>query len=71
MKKHLLKKHSGKYTIFQLSRALPKSMTYKRYKVIIDYLIESGKITVNKEGKIVWALNDKFFSKRIKTELAR
>jgi len=41
----------GKY---QLWKALPKKMMYQTFQVILDYLLESNKIVIDKEGKLVW-----------------
>ncbi|GAG08302.1 unnamed protein product, partial [marine sediment metagenome] len=41
----------GKY---QLWKRLPRKMMYQTFCVIIDYLEESNKIIIDKEGKLVW-----------------
>jgi hypothetical protein len=46
--------NSGSYGKKQVWENLPKKMMYQTYSVIIDYLIYSGKITVDHEGKIAW-----------------
>jgi len=38
----------------QLWKALPKKVMYQTFRIIIDYLEESGKILMCKDGKIVW-----------------
>jgi len=45
---------SGTYMKKQLWDRLPKKMMYQTFSVIIDYLLYSGKIAVDKEGKIAW-----------------
>ena len=42
----------------QLWRALPKAMMWQTFGVILDYLIESNKILIDKEGKVVWVFAD-------------
>jgi len=45
---------SGTYTKKQLWKKLPKKMMYQTFSVIIDYLLYSRRIAVDKEGKIGW-----------------
>lgn len=45
---------SGTYTKKQLWERLPKKMMYQTFSVILNYLLYSGKISVDKEGKIGW-----------------
>ncbi|HLC98298.1 MAG TPA: hypothetical protein VJC21_05985 [Candidatus Nanoarchaeia archaeon] len=46
--------HSGEFKKKALWENLPKQMMYQTFCVIIDYLLESGKIAVDPEGKIAW-----------------
>lgn len=41
----------GKY---QLWKKLPKKMMYQTFQVILDYLEQSGKIIIDKDGCIMW-----------------
>lgn len=59
MVENAVKRHSGKRTKFQLWRELPKSMMYQTYLTVLDYLLESGKITIDK-GKIIWIMAGNF-----------
>ena len=45
---------SGTYTKKRLWDILPKKMMYQTFSLIIDYLLYSGKIAIDKEGKIGW-----------------
>ncbi len=38
-------------------KALPKKIMYQTFSLIIDYLQESGKILVDKDGRIIWIWN--------------
>ena len=49
-----IKKHDGEFKKRKLWESLPKKMMYQTFCVIIDYLLYSGKISVDKEGKIGW-----------------
>jgi len=42
----------------QLWRALPKAMMWQTFNVILDYLVKSNKILVDREGKVVWIFAD-------------
>ena len=42
----------------QLWRSLPKAMMWQTFNVILDYLINSNKIIIDREGKIVWIFAD-------------
>ena len=57
---------SGTYTKKQLWDKLPKKMMYQTFSVIIDYLLYSNKIAVDKEGKIGWIWNPKLVRKYLK-----
>lgn len=49
-----IKKHSGDYKKRSLWEHLPKKTMYQTFCVVIDYLEESGKIGIDKEGKMAW-----------------
>ena len=49
-----IKEHDGEFKKKQLWEALPKRILYQTYSLIIDYLLLSGKISVDTEGKIGW-----------------
>lgn len=57
---------SGTYTKKQLWDKLPKKMMYQTFSVIIDYLIYSGKIAVDREGKIAWIYDPEGVKKYLK-----
>jgi hypothetical protein len=54
MVERLIYDTSGEFTKKQLWKKLPKKMMYQTFSVIIDYLLYSGKIAVDSEGKIGW-----------------
>jgi hypothetical protein len=54
MVEDFIKNHSGEYKRRSLWEHLPKKMMYQNYKKIIDYLLESGKIVLDKDGIVVW-----------------
>ncbi len=57
MVEEFIKKHNGEFKKRKLWESLPKKMMYQTFCVIIDYLLYSGKISVDKEDKIGWVYN--------------
>ncbi len=49
-----IREHTGEYKKRSLWENLPKKMMYQTYCVIIDYLLESGKIVIDRHGVIGW-----------------
>ena len=47
-------KHSQECGKYQLWKKLPKKMMYQTFLVILDYLEESGKIYIDKDGCVMW-----------------
>ncbi|MCK4396498.1 MAG: hypothetical protein KAW56_09055 [Candidatus Marinimicrobia bacterium] len=66
MVEECIKKHDGEFRKKQLWKELPKKMMYQTYSLIIDYLLLSGKISVDSEGKIGWIFYSKDVRKRLK-----
>ena len=58
-------KYSQEYGKYQLWKKLPKKMMYQTFCVIIDYLEESGKIMIDKDGCVIWTYNPKRIKKLI------
>ena len=54
MVEEFIQKHDGEYKRKELWQKLPKKMMYKTFQVIIAYLFESNKISIDAEGKIGW-----------------
>ncbi|MEK6932893.1 MAG: hypothetical protein AABW56_03815 [Nanoarchaeota archaeon] len=49
-----IKKYDGTYKKRALWEHMPKKMMYQTFCVIIDYLLYSRKISIDKIGKIGW-----------------
>jgi len=49
-----IQKYSQECGKYQLWKKLPKKMMYQTFCVIIDYLEESGKIFIDKDGCVMW-----------------
>lgn len=62
-----IKKYSQECGKYQLWKKLPKKMMYQTFQVILDYLEESGKIMIDKDGCIIWTFNPKRI-RRLKDE---
>ncbi len=54
MVESFIKKYSGEHKKRALWESLPKKMMYQTFCVIFDYLLYSGKIAVDSEGKVGW-----------------
>ncbi len=57
MVEEFIKEHDGEFKKRKLWESLPKGMMYQTFCVIIDYLLYSGKISIDKESKIGWIYN--------------
>ena len=49
----------------ELWKSLPKKVMYQTFCLIIDYLEQSGKIIIDKDGRIVWTWNPEMVKKII------
>jgi len=54
MVENFIKEYDGEFRKKRMWEALPKRMMYQTFSTIIDYLLLSGKISVDAEGKIGW-----------------
>lgn len=54
MVEEFIKEHDGEFKKRKLWESLPKKMMYQTFCVIIDYLLYSGKISIDNEGKVGW-----------------
>lgn len=54
-----IEKYSSECGKYQLWKKLPRKMMYQTFLVILDYLIESGKIIIDKDNCILWIWNPK------------
>lgn len=63
MVEEFIKEHSGEFRKRALWESLPKKVMYQTFCVIFDYLLESNKIAVDREGKVAWIWNPKLVKK--------
>jgi len=54
MVEEFIKEHDGEFKKRKLWESLPKKMMYQTFCVVIDYLLYSGKISIDNEDKIGW-----------------
>lgn len=66
MVEDFIMKHSGEFKKKKIWEKLPRKVMYQTFCVIFNYLLESGKIVVDKEGKIVWIWNPELVKKYLK-----
>jgi len=64
-----IQKHSQECGKYQLWKKLPKKMMYQTFQVILDYLDESGKIIIDRDGCIIWIFNPKRIKRLISERL--
>ena len=64
-----IKKYSQECGKYQLWKKLPRKMMYQTFLVILDYLEESNKIIIDKDGCIIWIWNPERIRKLIKEGL--
>ncbi|MEK6984214.1 MAG: hypothetical protein AABX33_06590 [Nanoarchaeota archaeon] len=60
-----IQKYSQECGKYQLWKKLPKKMMYQTFQTILDYLDNSGKIMIDKDGTIIWTYNPKQIRKLI------
>ncbi len=69
MVEEFIKQHSGEFKKRQLWENLPRKMMYQTFCVIFDYLMASGKMVTDREGKIAWIWNPELVKRFLKPEL--
>lgn len=65
---NFIKEHSGEFKKTELFNKLPKKMMWGTFNVILNYLSESNKIGISKDGYIVYIWNpslvERFINKK-------
>ncbi len=57
MTEEFIKAHGGEFKKRTLWESLPKKMMYQTFCVIFEYLLQSNKIAVDKDGYVCWIWN--------------
>jgi hypothetical protein len=63
MVERAIRKHSQEYGKYQLWKRLPKKMMYQTFQTILEYLLESNKIVIGRDGILVWIYDPKDIKK--------
>ena len=61
-----IRKYDGEFRKKRLWEHLPKKVMYQTFSVILDYLLHSGKVSVDAEGKIGWVFYPEIVEKYLK-----
>lgn len=59
MVEQAIKRHTGDLGKYQVWKQLPRKMMYQTFQVILAYLEDSGKILLDRDGKIHWTYDPK------------
>jgi len=62
-----IEKNSQEYGKYQIWKKLPKKMMYQTFQVILDYLQNSGKILIDKDGCVIWTYDPKGIKNLVST----
>ena len=65
MVERAIQKYSQECGKYQLWKKLPKKMMCQTFQVILDYLQDSGKIMVDKDGCVIWTYDPEGIKKII------
>ena len=68
MVEKFIKENSGEFKKRALWENLPKKTMYQTFCVIFDYLLDSGKIAVDRERHIAWIWNPTLVKKYLSRE---
>lgn len=69
MVEKIIRRHSQEFGKYQLWKRLPRKMMYQTFLVILDYLQESGKIMISKDGILFWTYDPATIKRAIKENL--
>ena len=63
MVERFIDENSGEYKKTELFNNLPKKVMWQTFQVIMEYLERSYKITIEKDGRVVYIWNPEFYNK--------
>jgi len=58
-----IQEFDGEFKKRALWENLPKKMMYQTFCVVFDYLLDSGKIALDRDGKVAWIWNPELVKK--------
>ena len=63
MVEKFIEDNSGEYKKTELFNKLPKKVMWQTFQVIIEYLERSYRIIIEKDGRVVYIWNPRFYEK--------
>ena len=63
MVEKFIEKNNGEFKKTELFEKLPKKMMWQTFQIIMSYLQEINKILIEKNGKVEYIWNPKFYEK--------
>jgi len=63
MVEKFIDENSGEYKKTELFRKLPRKVMWQTFQVIIEYLKETYRIVIEKDGVVTYIWNPKFYEK--------
>lgn len=63
MVEKFIEENSGEYKKTDLFKNLPKKVMWQTFQVIMEYLERSYRIIIEKDGRVVYIWNPKFYEK--------
>ena len=63
MVEKFIDKNSGEYKKTELFRRLPRKVMWQTFQVIMQYLEETYRIIIEKDGRVTYIWNPKFYEK--------
>ena len=69
MVERTIQKYSQECGKYQLWNKLPRKMMYQTFLVILDYLEQSGKIMIDRDGCIMWTYDPEGTKKLLEKKL--
>ena len=69
MVEEFIKQHSGEFKKRQSWENLPRKMMFQTFCMIFDFLTDSGKLAMDREGKVAWIWNPELVKRFLRPEL--
>ncbi len=63
-----IRKYDGEFRKMALWKHLPKKMMYQTYCIVLDYLLYSGKISMDAKNKVGWIFYPEKVDEHIKNK---
>ncbi len=63
MVEKFIDENSGEYKKTELFKKLPRKVMWQTFQIIMEYLQETYKIIIDKDGRVIYIWNPKFYEK--------